>query len=247
MADEKITGLTEATAVETTDLLYMGRSPFGATDDRKITIENFLASVILSTNLKITNDKIDTIQDIEPGSSPIFAAVFLEGTPSTPPELLLTDTNTSVVTNDVIGEIVFTSSVNTLTRMGKIECRVTDDTGVPDAELRFFYGVNNSFQLGMSLGANDLLSMSVPIHGTDIRASGAGHFGSIGAPALSTALEVSGRAFLLPRFTDPTARDASITTPTAGMMCFITNDSGTVRAQQYLGAAKGGWVDYLSA
>ena len=45
MADQKITDLTAATTTVSTDLLYLGRSPFGATDDRKITVEDFFSDI----------------------------------------------------------------------------------------------------------------------------------------------------------------------------------------------------------
>lgn len=64
---------TEATSLESTDLLYLARTPFAATDDRKITIAN----TIDTTNLQLTSGKINTIQDISTSSKPTFDALTI--------------------------------------------------------------------------------------------------------------------------------------------------------------------------
>ena len=62
-----------------------------------------------------------------------------------------------------------------------------------------------------------------------------------GTGAIAGASFTATNHFQLPVFADGTARDAAITSPAAGMMCFLTdNGSGSEKAQVYAGSA---WVD----
>ena len=85
--DANITELTAATSLLDTDLLYLGRDPFGLTDDRKITGLNLKTSLINTNNLQISAGLINTIQDIAITSSPIFNAL----------DLLVADDATSIL------------------------------------------------------------------------------------------------------------------------------------------------------
>ena len=69
---------TAASSLIDTDLLYLARDPFGATDDRKIAVSNLYNS----TNLKLTSGQFDTIQGISTSASPQFAGLDI-GTPDT--------------------------------------------------------------------------------------------------------------------------------------------------------------------
>ena len=62
-----------------------------------------------------------------------------------------------------------------------------------------------------------------------------------GTGAIAGASFTATNHFQLPVYADGTARDAAITSPAAGMMCFLTdNGSGSEKAQVYAGSA---WVD----
>lgn len=72
MADKKITDLTAATTTVSTDLLYLGRSPFGVTDDRKITLATFL-NQLTSAPIPTTNDGV-ALGDSTHGFADLFLA-----------------------------------------------------------------------------------------------------------------------------------------------------------------------------
>ena len=70
---------------------------------------------------------------------------------------------------------------------------------------------------------------------------------SLTSPTITRTGSITGASFTatnhfqLPVYADGTARDAAITSPAAGMMCFLTdNGSGSEKAQVYAGSA---WVD----
>lgn len=85
MADSNLTGLTAATGRLGTDLLYLARSPFGLTDDRKITVANFMKDVVSSVTdvagsgtLTITAD-IQLVRSADAGDAAITIAAGSAG------------------------------------------------------------------------------------------------------------------------------------------------------------------------
>src|SRR5574343_276698 len=72
MADKKITALTAATTTVSTDLLYLARSPFGVTDDRKITLATFFNN-LTSAPIPASNDGV-ALGDATHGFADLFLA-----------------------------------------------------------------------------------------------------------------------------------------------------------------------------
>lgn len=83
MADQKITGLTALTTPSDDDVLALVDDPAGTPITKKITYANLKAAIrdYNTTNLKITSDQLNTIQDIATSSSPTFASPIFTGNP----------------------------------------------------------------------------------------------------------------------------------------------------------------------
>lgn len=75
MADQKLTELTEALSIAASDLLYMVADPAGSPTDKKITLTNLLASVVLKSlfnaNSIVIANSDDTPEALEVAASRI--------------------------------------------------------------------------------------------------------------------------------------------------------------------------------